>query len=81
MFPHEYCMAIELRPKSLKDVQGMIQYAKPFYGITEKRKQGKNYPFSYCMEINIPKELKKINTNSQKPFLLYKWLLKFQTVS
>ena len=28
--PHEYCMAIELRPKSLKDVQGMIQYAKPF---------------------------------------------------
>lgn len=28
--PHEYCMAIELRPESLKDVQGMIQYAKPF---------------------------------------------------
>ena len=28
--PHEYCMAIELRPKSLKDLQGMIQYAKPF---------------------------------------------------
>ncbi len=28
--PHEYCMAVELRPESLKDVQGMIQYAKPF---------------------------------------------------
>ena len=28
--PHEYCMAIELCPESLKDVQGMIQYAKPF---------------------------------------------------
>lgn len=28
--PYEYCMAAELRPGSLKGVQGMIQYAPPF---------------------------------------------------
>lgn len=27
---HEYCMAIELRPETLKNVRGMIKYALPF---------------------------------------------------
>ena len=54
--PHAYCMAIELRPKRRTRHDPVCQ---TIYGITENRKQGKTYPFSYCMEINIPKELKK----------------------
>ena len=28
--PSEYCMVVELAPEGLKNVHGMIKYAKPF---------------------------------------------------
>lgn len=74
--PHEYCMAIELRPKSLKDVQGMIHLRN-----NREQKTGKKLSVFILHGDQYPERTQKINTNSQKPFLLYKRLLKFQTVS
>ena len=61
--PHEYCMAIELRPNNREE------------------KAGKKLSVFILHGDQYPERTQKINTNSQKPFLLYKWLLKFQTVS
>lgn len=74
--PHEYCMAIELCPESLKDVQGMIQLRN-----NREQKAGKNLSVFILHGDQYPERTQKINMNSQKPFLLYKRLLKFPTVS
>lgn len=78
--PHEYCMAIELRPKSLKDVQGRSSMPNHLRNNREQ-KTGKKLSVFILHGDQYPERTQKINTNSQKPFLLYKRLLKFQTVS